>query len=568
MDDGAVEAIAQTQASVSAPKEVDEAEKQSAEKVFNFIKLIRGVDALCSEELETYLWENRFDLMPRPKVPLPDSGPPKLPSCKQIPTLQELQKALIGGGLACGHQCVAHVLYPESVAWPAYGNQVEAAPSEDVQEERTAPETLTLAVPEADGAAPQLPGPASSPSRSKKVQQSSNRRNSSTNQSPLASRSSSKECLHDGDDVLSQHPMPIGKRIRSSSSSRSSECAGEVQLCGMKIRTTARGRPVLEQREDFNSAIENNADDSAYQVAKDKRQKMERTVKLEQYQEKKLAERIKALEMMRDSELHHQAAIQKRESKRQARNDELKKDMHSGWERRFEQERTAEEEEKQRKAEKDAADRRVQRQHEKQKDKLAERSLLGLDESASAQVRQRLKLQEQAKENARLRKEIEKAEKRTVRQLEAEDRVFRMNTATEERPPLPPRAHDLPAPIVDVLTGGESVASSARSASRRRPGSQQPSAPASARNLPSQVKAVSNMYGLSKDDRGNVEKALMSKVRGAGRLGQYDKDKPNEDMPNSARRRSNSPREAPPGQAAKVRGSSEPPAARDYPAMG
>merc|ERR1712187_482349 len=83
--------------------------------------------------------------------------------------------------------------------------------------------------------------------------------------------------------------------------------SAEVVICGQRTRTTARGRAVLEPSEDFSGALENSADNAAYQAAKERRQRMERTMKLEQYQEKKLSERIQVLEQMREAELSQQA---------------------------------------------------------------------------------------------------------------------------------------------------------------------------------------------------------------------------------------------------------------------
>merc|ERR1712039_1060440 len=79
--------------------------------------------------------------------------------------------------------------------------------------------------------------------------------------------------------------------------------------------------------------------------------------------------------------------------------------------------------------------------------------------------------------------EIARSRPKNSRQQAAEERVHRIHDAIEERPPLPPKPHDLPRPVLDMINDDG-----------------QPSRPARAPRPISwqgQAKMVSNAYNLS-----------------------------------------------------------------------
>merc|ERR1712217_1007059 len=97
------------------------------------------------------------------------------------------------------------------------------------------------------------------------------------------------------------------------------ESNSQFTLCGQKVSSTVRGKQVQEQNEDLVAMYSKAADDERYNAARDERLRLERAVKLEQYQEKKLMEKIINLEFARQAEIDYQELIRKRESDRQAR---------------------------------------------------------------------------------------------------------------------------------------------------------------------------------------------------------------------------------------------------------
>merc|ERR1712070_275107 len=94
------------------------------------------------------------------------------------------------------------------------------------------------------------------------------------------------------------------------------------------------------------------ADDERYNAAREERLRLERAVKLEQYQERKLLERIKELDLLRSSEVELQTQIRKRDTARQSRKEELKKDLEEAWEVKLKKEAEEKEKEKMKKGNK------------------------------------------------------------------------------------------------------------------------------------------------------------------------------------------------------------------------
>lgn len=114
-----------------------------------------------------------------------------------------------------------------------------------------------------------------------------------------------------------------------------------------------------------------------------------------------------------------------------------------------------------------------------------------------------------AKKKAR---EAEKeSAKKTVKQLEAMEKARRLHVAVEERPPLPPRAHDLPRPVLEIVDEAKPKATP-RTSKAPAPGSWK-----------AQAKAVSNVYGLTDKERTVVKDQLLRSIKGAGRMAAYEK---------------------------------------------
>merc|ERR1719210_56737 len=96
----------------------------SARKVMEFLHQIRGFNSFCNEDVGSFLYKHRFDLLYKPG----SNKHGKLPSYSAIPTHGELHDILIDGSTQCGHQAIAHVLYPDSVPWPSKGSAAEPSP--------------------------------------------------------------------------------------------------------------------------------------------------------------------------------------------------------------------------------------------------------------------------------------------------------------------------------------------------------------------------------------------------------------------------------------------------------
>lgn len=230
-------------------------------------------------------------------------------------------------------------------------------------------------------------------------------------------------------------------------------------------------------------------------AARDRRRELDKAVKLEQHQERRLAEQVRDLELIRGLEEQHQAGIQRHEERRLAHNEELKKKLEEGIAQKLEEEkaaRQAEEEEREREAKREA---RVREQRARQKEAVAQ-----WQASRSESPRNRRARSEQATaRDTRVLTERRKTSK--VREVEEAFRSARL--AAEERPPLPPpRQHDLPSP-------------------RARFEANDAPPFLLAQGWRAQAKVVSSMFGLTERERGTVARHCTPVAAGPGRMGQY-----------------------------------------------
>jgi hypothetical protein len=497
---------------------------QLADKVLNFLQRIRGLNSLSPEELDVLLYDRRFELLGTlnsSEASAADTED-RLPKYTDIPNQHELHEALLGGIIPSGYQSVAHVLYPESVPWPIRKEQgaAKATPEEEESEEVPAselaqPASVVPAIPSSASPTRSIPKSAVvSPTKAKPDGQRHSVHSSIESGDIAASPdglfailedNGSKQDLSGNSGHLRDHPHWQG----TPRSHTDKERLRQVTLCGQKVSTSVRGKPVLEQSDDVIALYMKAANDERYNAAHEERVRLEKAVKLEQYQEKKLVERIKALEMMRTAEIEHQSDIRKREARRLARKEELTKNLQESWVVRLEKEKEQENIAKQQEKEKAEAEKRLKRHNEKQKDVIRDwwRNKDKHDDAKAEQERLVKQKEKEEQENtARLKK--------TFKQVVAEQKVQRLLESIEQRPPVPPplfnvsRAHDLPRPLIELSDAGSDKGSSS---ARGRPLS-----------WTKQAKAVADSYGLSAREHRAVEDRMNRAIHGAGRLADYD----------------------------------------------
>lgn len=310
--------------------------------------------------------------------------------------------------------------------------------------------------------------------------------------------------------------------LRASPQKVAEEKPAEFQLCGRRIRTTVRGRlvtqaPLVQAQPD--SLINGlSPQEAKYKMARDHRKQLERAVKLEEFHEKRINERIQSLELMKDAEVRRQEELERKHQRRQARSEQLKKDLMEGVNRKLEQE--AEERKKQEEAEeaKQKEQERAKRYHKAQKAKLEKwHEETSQSESLDPVERAKAKRREQQEkaEQARAALEQEAEEHCPVKRLEVNTRIRRQQEQVEERPFAPPKQHDLPKPVLQML---DEVS--------RKPGGSAPKAAApKAGTWVGQAKGVSRCYGLTNETFDSIENQFQKRVKGLGRLANYDDSK-------------------------------------------
>jgi len=341
----------------------------------SFLEKIRGLNSLSEEELETLLYERRFELLGPLKIadcdvkPSGDNWNGKLPAYDTIPTQRELHDALIGGQLPCGYQCVAHVLYPDSIEWPI---ETEA----NTVQEDTACETSGGEMKESQQE-PCSPGSVTA-SRAKNSQHAGgasprDRRSFGFRMSSNGSMAAAAPAAHAAgsalprqedsqlDDAAVESSASAQKRVenqgfstggrgaaerRSVAVNRSPPVTDGVVVRGQALETTARGKPVHEHQDDLLSNFYLSADDKPFQEAREKRKRLELAVKLERFREKTLQDKIEGLEQLRAEEIAHRDASRKRDAAFKARSRELKKQLHEDVSRKIAEEKAQEESDK------------------------------------------------------------------------------------------------------------------------------------------------------------------------------------------------------------------------------
>lgn len=440
-------------------------EGSARKRALDFVSQISGLrlGQLSDEALEDMIYANRFDLLP-PRAPGAgcDAGAGagrQLPCMDAIPTASELHDAFVGCPVKDGIQCIAHLLYPDHVAWPAE--------PEDGSDGDT--------------------GSASS--------------------SAGSSRQSESE---PGDPSGAEGPDEAVAVSRSPSESPPS--AHAVVLCGTRVTKTVRGKGLAAPSEDVSGPGEVEALRAQCAVARKFASRLDRQAKRELYSETQLEERIRALMALRVAEAEQIEEMQKRDATRRARSEQLKRDLKEQQARRTEQERTDREQARQREEEAAEAHRKWERHCRRQKELLSSwKDRQGLPDISAASARRG------SSAPPRQAAPTEPAySSRTVKQFEAEERIQRYREALDQRPPIAPRPHDLPRPVlqlwdIGIDSGSRSVCSARSHRTPRQTWSQQ-------------VQVVSSRYGLSEEEQGIVTSRLTQTVQGAGRMAAYETD--------------------------------------------
>eukprot|EP00435_Cladocopium_sp_Y103_P016142 s2026_g4.t1 len=237
-----------------------------SQQILNFLlglKTLKRYGAESRQELEQALYAKRFELLfpesekARQDTPTALANRAPLPQFHALPQQQLLKEFLMSGKLLGGHQSVAHVLYPEAVHWP---QQLGACADEDATGQRDLGTT-------GGSDAPDILRPTTAP-----------RRQSAEIVEPEEGAGSDEE-----------------------------EEKVEVVLCGKRVQSTVRGRALKDVLVDRALVAKSPKGvqplpEARFRAAQETRKHLERQVKMEEYQERRIAERIQALELALDDE--------------------------------------------------------------------------------------------------------------------------------------------------------------------------------------------------------------------------------------------------------------------------
>ncbi|CAK0906581.1 unnamed protein product [Prorocentrum cordatum] len=108
--------------------------EDAAAKVIDFIRSVRGLSAFSASDLDSLLYDWRFDLLPPLGNDEASAKGLHLPRFSDMPSQKELHELLLGGAVPGMHQCIAHALYPDAVPWPQEGAAEQAAPVDPCEE--------------------------------------------------------------------------------------------------------------------------------------------------------------------------------------------------------------------------------------------------------------------------------------------------------------------------------------------------------------------------------------------------------------------------------------------------
>jgi len=442
-------------------------------RVVSFLAKLRGLGHLDDENLDEQLHSRRFELLQlRQEL---GSDEPLLPN--RLPSHRDIHNEVLYGTTPKIHQIVAHVLYPEQVPWPK--DQDSLAPPSDI----------TFSQP--TGADETQNAGTGNLALSNKNSRDGGRRSQNT---VPAKNEELQNDIEQKKAELSKGLMWLQKKGgKSPKSGKAPKDGGmEVEVRGQRLNSTVKGYACVPVDETTSITASGLKDET-----RQERLDIEKEAKLEAFKEKKLLDKIKELQEAKQNELKLQEEIQAKEEKRRQRNAHLKKKIEMDIKKKLEQENEEAKQKKQEKAKADEEEKKIRQYHTAQKDKLADWwHQKNESEFSGAPVKEIMHVIDKQKAKKRTPRAV------TEKAKEAEDSVRQQKWAMEERPPLPPRAHDLKAPPLTErdVRNFKSVPM----------------------NWEVTAKTVSGAYGLSKKEYSSVTERTLRGVSGAGRMAAYD----------------------------------------------
>jgi len=475
--------------------------------VAGFLTHCRGLAGLGDAELDALFHSAQLDAtlaaLPSATTGNTSATSKILPPLEDIPDQNELHDLLVGGFVPHGHQMIAHILYPDVVHWPfdpqprrADGQSGSATPSPSGRQQQ----------------------------QQQQEQQSQQQQLSSISRSSVAGgrsgsnsrpRGHSKERYGACGETLGD---PVLEEVHDGHT---------VELCGLKIASTVRGRSLQghHERSVVLAQLEE-PDDRHYKAAREKREKAEKAAQLEEYHERTIQAQIKELEDLRAAEIAKQELLQKREESRRAHHDALKRKIEEGWELDIQKEKAKKDLEEEQKRVKAKSETLAKQYHKQQKERLEKWWGSGENDDV---VSRRSKAKDRHEDIVN-KKKLRDAEKqmvaRTDKQQEVVAKVQKIHALVQERPPLAlPRQHDLPRPLVMLPAEKErAVTGKSELTDKLTPRR----APRHCRvpshgDWKSEAELFSRKYGLSDRDKSLVRSHLSRGISGAGRLAEYEK---------------------------------------------
>lgn len=447
-------------------------------KVVSFLAKLRGLGHLDDENLDEQLSNRRFELL-QLRSEIGNDFESLLPS--RLPSHREIHNEVLYGNTPKIHQMVAHVLYPEQVPWPTKTDELEEPLNESVVKLNSQAETL-------DDTKNVAQGGSSDSLREKSSRDGMRKSQNNLTKDEQLELDQKKEELTKGLVWLQRKRSAGGSTSRNKSLKSPRSDGLEVVVRGQFLSSTVKGYACVPVAEESALAASGVKDET-----RQERIEIEKEANLERFREKKLLDRIKELETAKENELKLQEEIAKKEEKRRQRNAHLKKKIEKSVQEKFKQEAEEAEQKKKDKLKQEEEEKKIKQYHETQKNKLAD---WWHDKNESEFMQVKL-MEPKPKEKKRTPREVNQKQK------EAEDNLRNLKWALEERPPLPPRAHDLKGPPLtdrDMKFTKQSVPTSWEMT----------------------AKTVSGAYGLSKKEYNVVTERTLACVNGAGRMAAYD----------------------------------------------
>jgi len=493
-------------------------------EVVQFLRQLEHVPLCDKQELGQWIWGNRLDLVLPPRASSPDGRQEThLPRFDTMPEEGMFFEAVVRGGLPDIHQYIAHTMWPDCVPLPD-----ESVPTEPTQADARPESAVT----------PQRGSPADSRNASRRLPPCGTE---TEEEMPPPQRPESDCSLGADDDEAKETQQPVmssesgpaaqlSPDLAHHHGGRTASVAGlaedtmfDVQLRGQTLTTTLRGK-ALHKNEDLMNALASETELSEkYFSVKQDRKKLERELMLEQYEEKKLRQRIEVLRSMKEVEEERIRTVEKRDAQRKARDQELKQKLKEGF--ALQEQEPLHGKKKDRHQPDHEAYRGMEEMWLKQtpdEKRRREESQKALQDWWSKQQdypftleRARERREELIAKKAAQLEDRAKSRVQTVTQLLAEEKVVQVREALEERPPQAPPQRDKEASLSELDIDERT------DQSREREGASacRPARP----TLEAQAKELSNAYGLARHEQARIRDKLERGIKGPGRMANYEK---------------------------------------------